>query len=308
MGVDADPALTTNADYDCAVVGGGPAGLVAALYLARYKRRTLIVDAGDPRAEWIPRIRNLIGYADGISGPELLRRLKRQVSKVGVDILPGHASVRRGPGAFELTVGRSSFRARAVILATGMQDIQPALANVDDLRRKALLAYCPICDGYDHAGDEVAVLLGDAAGLRKLKFMAALTPKLHVVQTTAFPIAPFYSRQIERLKLRLHPSPLARLSAGRRSRHLTVGLADGESFRVALAYVELGTRVDRSATRHVRGLKRTQAGFLITSSHQETSVPGIYAVGDCVNALSQVSVAVGHAAVAATRLHHSLGL
>jgi thioredoxin reductase (NADPH) len=88
---------------------------------------------------------------------------------------------------------------------------------------------------------------------------------------------------------------------------LAVHLRNGDALRVGVAYVALGTTIDHSATRHLHGLKRTKAGFVIASSHQETSIPGLYAVGDCVNSLSQVSVAVGHAAIAATRVHHDLG-
>jgi thioredoxin reductase (NADPH) len=75
---------------------------------------------------------------------------------------------------------------------------------------------------------------------------------------------------------------------------------------VQAAYVMMGTSVPRDATRYLHGLKRTRAGFLHVNAHQETSVRGVYAVGDCVSALSQVSVAVGHAAIAATHLHNSL--
>ncbi|MFN8792184.1 MAG: FAD-dependent oxidoreductase [Bdellovibrionales bacterium] len=71
-------------------------------------------------------------------------------------------------------------------------------------------------------------------------------------------------------------------------------------------YVVMGTRFDTSSTASLRGLKRVRGGFIQTSAHQETSIPGLFAVGDCVNALAQVSVAIGQAALAATRIHHNL--
>jgi thioredoxin reductase (NADPH) len=277
------------------------------LYLERYRRRTVIIDAGDPRAQWIPRIRNLIGYAEGISGEDLLRRLHKQLSKVKTGVIAGHASVRRTGDAFDVAIGDSMVRARKVIVATGMQDIQPELSNLDDLRRKGMLAYCPVCDGYDHSDEHVALMIDGSDGLKKLRFMAALTPKLHIIVTRPLAVSPFYRKEIERLDVKLHPSPVAALQSSRGAKKLIVRLKNRRSFSVRLAYVALGTHVDRSATRHIHGLKRTKAGFIITSSHQETSIPGLYAVGDCVNSLSQVSVAVGHAAIAATRVHHDLG-
>ena len=72
------------------------------------------------------------------------------------------------------------------------------------------------------------------------------------------------------------------------------------------SYVALGVEFDKTAVQHLNNLRRTKDGFIQTSSHQETSISGLYAVGDCVNALAQVSVAIGQAALAATRIHHDL--
>lgn len=75
---------------------------------------------------------------------------------------------------------------------------------------------------------------------------------------------------------------------------------------VRVAYVALGVDFNTQTTKHLKGFKRTKEGFILTKSHQETSVPGLYAVGDCVNALAQVSVGIGQAALAATRIHNRL--
>src|SRR5690606_38188431 len=102
------------------------------------------------RARWIPRIRNLIGYTQGLAGKELIRRLKKQVSSLGAEMVRGHAVLRRDGRYFEIKAGNRTICAKTVILATGMKDINPQVENLDDLRRRGLLAYCPICDGYDH--------------------------------------------------------------------------------------------------------------------------------------------------------------
>lgn len=75
---------------------------------------------------------------------------------------------------------------------------------------------------------------------------------------------------------------------------------------VDVAYVALGVDFSEKTIQHLRRLKRTKDGFIVTKSHQETSIPGLYAVGDCVSALAQISVAIGQAALAATRIHNHL--
>src|SRR4051812_43970715 len=115
---------------DCVVVGGGPGGLVAAVYLQRLRRRVVLVNGGRPRAARIPKIRNLIGYAEGISGDVLLARLHEQLARWGGGVLGGRGDVGKSGRVFVVTGGAKKLRARRVILATGMRDIEPPLANL----------------------------------------------------------------------------------------------------------------------------------------------------------------------------------
>src|SRR3982750_2015144 len=112
---------------DCLVIGGGAAGLTAAVYLGRYKRRALVLDAGHSRLQWIPRTRNVPGFPDGIEGPELLARMRQHARRYGVPT--EHVTVERlqrlDDGTFRADAGQQSWRARFVILATGARDIEP---------------------------------------------------------------------------------------------------------------------------------------------------------------------------------------
>ena len=165
-------------DYDCVIIGGGPGGLVAALYLRRFRRKVLVINQGTPRAAWIPKTHNLIGYDRGISGRTLLARLHSQLDSVHTERINNSATVLRSDDGFsvELEEG-SSVRARKVILATGMEDVHPKIDNVVELRRKGLLRYCSICDGYEYRNQHLAVLAQDDAGLAKALFSAQLEQK-----------------------------------------------------------------------------------------------------------------------------------
>src|SRR5947209_10655913 len=117
---------------DCLVIGAGPAGLTAAIYLGRYRRRFLVVDAAASRASLIPRSHNHPGFPGGIRGSELLDRMRTQAVEYGASILKDTITeLRREPeGSFLAQAETSGFRARTVILATGAVDIEPALANL----------------------------------------------------------------------------------------------------------------------------------------------------------------------------------
>src|SRR5579875_1755194 len=104
---------------DCAVIGGGPAGLTAAIYLARFRRRVTVFDAGRSRAEWIPRSHNLPGFPDGVHGPVLLEKMREQARRYGAALQRTEVgSLERQGGVFVVGVDGEPVQARTVLLAT----------------------------------------------------------------------------------------------------------------------------------------------------------------------------------------------
>src|SRR5579862_1380488 len=110
------------------IIGGGPAGLMAAIYLTRFRRKVCVVDAGASRAALIPRSHNLPGFPDGIPGPELLARMEQQLRELGVFALRAEVrALERDDGAFRARHAGGEIRAERVILATGIVDRQMPL-------------------------------------------------------------------------------------------------------------------------------------------------------------------------------------
>jgi thioredoxin reductase (NADPH) len=139
---------------DCLVIGGGPAGLTAAIYLARFHLDILVVDGGKSRAATIPCTHNHAGFPDGITGQELIQRMKEQAQRFGAKIVDGfvsrvHRDERDGP--FEAEWGSGKWHARSVLLATGVTNRRPPMDEAlhDDALARGLIRYCPICDGYE---------------------------------------------------------------------------------------------------------------------------------------------------------------
>jgi thioredoxin reductase (NADPH) len=133
--------------YDAAVIGGGPAGLTAALYLARFRLSVFLCDAGNSRAKLIPKSHNQPFWAQGISGADLLRRMRGHLAKYPVDGLRAEVEgIRRLESGFEVVVGGTRVGVKGIILAIGVVNRRPSMSGADhsEALRRSLLRYCPI--------------------------------------------------------------------------------------------------------------------------------------------------------------------
>lgn len=297
-----------NWDYDCAVIGGGPGGLVSSVYLRRFRRSVALIQSGKPRASWIPRSHNIIGFHKGVSGNELLRRLSWQVKKLGADRFDAEAQVLRLPhSGFLVQAGGESIRVPHVILATGIEDIHPQIENLIPLREKGLLRYCPICDAFEHKGEAVSVLVQDEDGVERALFMSRYTGKLTLVIPHELKLKPSKIREIRECRAQMKRGKLTGIEpAGLGQKGVWVHVDGHLPFSSRVTYVELGSRVLDSAFRGLKGLKRSDEGLILTTQEQRCSIPGLFAVGDCVNQVHQIVIAAGHAAVATTTIHNDL--
>ena len=131
---------------DCVIVGAGPGGLTAAIYLARYVRDVLVLHDNRSRALWIPRSHNCPGYPDGIPGPELVDRLRQQAERYGASFRQERVEALRRceDGSFSVVCGSDASIAKCVLLATGAEDVQPPIAGIEDAIRRGIVRNCPI--------------------------------------------------------------------------------------------------------------------------------------------------------------------
>ncbi len=145
---------------DCLIVGAGPAGLTAAIYLGRYRRNVVLIDSNDSRASLIPKTHNYPGFASGISGPDLLKTLRKQAYAYGITVEQGHVrSIATDPsGSFTAESTLGPMLARRVILATGLVDKDLPIPGLRRAIDEGLLRYCPICDGYEAMNQRICVI------------------------------------------------------------------------------------------------------------------------------------------------------
>jgi len=292
---------------DTLIVGGGPAGLVAAVYLARFRREVVVIDAKASRASLIPRSHNCPGFPEGISGVDLLQRLRDQATRYGARIVGDFVdrAERSEQGGYLAHCATQTLAARTLVLATGVVDIEPELPNLRDAIRQGLIRHCPICDGYEVQGNRVAVIGRGSKGVREARFIRHFTGSLTLFSLGAAGISDDERRELEEAGIELIESAVTEVH---REERAIVGLqtADGRDHRFDTLYSSLGT-LCHCALAHDLGVRCAEDGSILTDRHQRTSVHGVYACGDVVHdTLSQIAVAFGQAAIAATAIHNSL--
>ena len=291
---------------DCAVIGGGPAGLTAAVYLGRSRRSFAVFDTGQSRARWIPTSHNTPGFPEGVHGGQLLTRLREQAAMYGPrpreEKVEGLA--QEPTGVFRLNTDAGKAFARTVILATGVRDLPPP--ELDHLARavkRGLVRSCPICDAYEATGKSIGVLGSGDHAAREALFLRTYSDRVSVLLTNkALPS----SENLERLAQAGIPvieAPVTEISQLESGVRCAVSGGEGHPFDVL--YSALGISPNTALAAQV-GAELTDEGRVIVDDHMRTTVGGLYAAGDVVRSLNQIAVCYAEAAIAAVAIHNSL--
>jgi thioredoxin reductase (NADPH) len=297
----------TEPELDCLIIGAGPAGLTAAIYLARFHLNLKVIDAGNSRASLIPCTRNHAGFPEGISGAELIERMKEQARKYGAAIETERVTrLDRVDGGFSAEWGSGSATARSVLLATGVMNRRPPMdesLHAEALAR-GLIRYCPICDGYEVTDRKVGVIGSGSDGVAEAVFLRGYTADITL-------IAPDRAHD-------LRAEDQAKL------RDLGIFTVDGPCHAVAAldeaivvetthghhtfdsVYPALGSDIHNELASQIGVALNEGSGCILVDSHQRTNVPGAYAAGDVVIGLDQISHAMGEGGVAATTIRNDL--
>ena len=289
---------------DCLIIGGGPAGLTAATYLARYRRRPLLVDAGRSRARLIPASHNAPGFPFGVAGNELLARFRTHAQEHGVRSEEATVdALTFDGGRFIAQGGQREWHARQVILATGIVDRLPDVQDAEAAIACGALRLCAICDAYEARDDDIAVLADAETALDHARFLRTFSRRVHALDTGEHGWDdPRLVEEAARCGVALHPRP----------QHITctphgctAHFSDGSAQDFDTLYPVLGAQAQSQLAIALQA-RVDENGELLVDRCMQTTVPGLYAVGDVVSAINQISVAVGHAAIAATAAHRAL--
>jgi thioredoxin reductase (NADPH) len=293
---------------DCLIIGGGPAGLTAAIYLARFRLDILVVDAGKSRASWIPCTRNVSGFPDGIKGTELLERMRQQACKYGAKIETEFVTKLEDDeqtGLFTATWGSGSATARKVLLATGVTNRRPPMDEDlhDQALMRGLVRYCPICDGYEVTDKKVGVIGSDSHGVAEALFIRSYTADVTLIAPDkALNLKPDDYEMLREAGIDCVDGPAQAVAIP--DGCIVVDAAEGH-YTFDSIYPALGSDTHVQLAEMV-GADMSKESCIKVDSHQRTSVAGLYAAGDVVIGLDQISHSMGEGGVAATTIRNDL--
>ncbi len=281
-------------DYEVVVVGGGPAGLAAAAWLGRYRRRTLLVDAGEQRNRWTERVHGYLG-SDPVAPRELLGRARRDLRAYPeIELLEGRVEgVARVADGFQVRVVERDVRTAHLVLATGLTDELPQMDGFLE-HYGANAFHCVYCDGYETMGKRVVLLgwhqhVGEIA-IQLLEWASEVTV---VTQGHEFQGA---TTSLRRRSVRIvRDEAVAML--GPRGALRGVRLRSGATLECDFLFFYFGRKPASELARQL-GCRLDADGMVITDEHGHTSVPGVFAAGDVTPGMQFVQMAAGKGAAA----------
>lgn len=298
------------APIDILIIGAGPAGLTAGMYLARYRRNVRIVHDGRSRALWVPRSRNIPGFPDGIVGADLIARMSDHAARYGAEIVESRVvEIARDEGRALFRVRLDSgavIGARGLILATGVDTNLAKLDGGDHQAavRNGVLRYCLICDGFEHREERIAVLGSDLHGAAEAMFLRQYSSDVTLIPKWQVALTDKQRRELEGSGVDVLEGRVLRLEAAEEAMFVTI---EGEAAprRFDTLYPAFGS-TPRSELAAMLGPLTDPNGCIPFSAFSDGLLPGVYAAGDVIEGLDQISVAIGQGAMAATRLHNWL--
>jgi thioredoxin reductase (NADPH) len=296
----------TDEIVDCVVIGGGPAGLTAAIYLARYHLSVTVFDDSTSRAATIPVSHNHAGFPDGISGNDLLDRMRKQAIQYGSAV--HHQKVlglQKSEEGLAVRHDGGQMKARSVLLATGVVNRRPPMpqAQHDEAVARGLIRYCPVCDGFEVTDHPVGVIGTGMKGYKEALFLRSYTRDVTLIAPNGrHELSPKKMQHLEACGVRTLQGPVVALELHEATISIDLG---GVQISFNSLYPALGSDI-RSELAVGLGANLSGDGCVIVDAHQRSSVPGLYAAGDVVIGLDQISHAMGQAGLAATAIRNDL--
>ena len=296
----------TDDTFDVAVVGGGPAGLTAALWLGRYLRRVALVDSGDPR-NWETRgINGFLGH-HGIRSPELRRKGRADCEKYDVTLVDDVVCTARNVNGNAFTLALDSGRtidARRLLLAIGIKDVWPAIPGLDQCYGETVHV-CPDCDGYE-TRDRKTVVVGK--GKKAVGMALALvnwTAEIVICTNGEDPDIPQeLMTKLKKQNIPVLDCPIVCVRS-KEGEIQGLDLADGMPLDCERLYFAIGQYPADDLGAQL-GCRRDERGLIVVDDRNRTSVQNVFAAGDIIGQPQVAIAAAASGAIAALAIHRSL--
>ena len=292
--------------YDAVIIGAGPAGLTAGLYLARACVKVILLEKFQPGGQALltDKIENYPGFPEPVAGPELMERMKKQAETFGLKIMDQEVTevTRAGP-AYLIKSTQSEYLSKAVLIATGAISRKLGVQGEERLTGRGV-SYCATCDGPFFRGKEILVVGGGDRAIEEALFLTRFADKVNIIhrrgRLRAAKILQERAEKSPKINFILESVVTEILGEEKVEKVAAKNVKTGENFKIPSqgVFIFVGTEPHTSFLKG--SIPLDEKGFIITDEFMQTSLPGIFACGDCrKKILRQVVTACSDGAVAA---------
>jgi thioredoxin reductase (NADPH) len=300
--------------YDAIVVGGGMGGLSAAIYLARYGLKCLVIEKGKGRSLWMQDLRNYLGINPDAPGRDILNHGTKQAIEWGADYLRAFVEEVIDEAenlAIKVKIGKkdpiyATFRSKYLIAASGIIDILPELEDMQNVYDYAgyTLHVCMICDGFEMWDQKAVLIVGKESQINAAFVLNWFTPYITVLTHGLCPVSAEMKQKLADHGYPLYEKAIARF-VGENHQMQGVELVDGTLIEATTGLINMGSIYHNQYLKGIKGLD-WDGENLVTNNMAQTSHPRIFALGDLKQGLNQVSVAVADGTLAATQIWRNI--
>jgi len=295
--------------YDCIIVGGGIAGLQAAIQLGRYSAHNiLVVDAGAGRSSLCRNYHNILGWPEGISGEELRSRGRKQAESVGVQFITDRIEKAGEQGDYFRLEGKqgAEYRSKTLLLATGVMDRFPDLPGLVRTLGKTVYV-CPDCDGYEVQNRKTVLMGAGDAGANMAFILRERTKDLTYINHEKKSIKPENRQRLAAEGIIYMEETVARVEEEQDGEITSVTLDNGRTFPAERGFIAFGNNpvhselaaqlgVELHKNKHIEADKRSLM----------TNVEHVWVAGDVAVHAEQATVAMGEGSIAGIWIHKTL--
>jgi thioredoxin reductase (NADPH) len=300
--------------YDAIVVGGGMGGLSAAIYLARYGLKCLVIEKGKGRSVWMQDLRNYLGLDPDTPGRDIVNHGTKQAIDWGADHLRGYVEEVTDEGdhlAVKVKIGKKDstypvFRTKYLVAASGVIDLLPQVENMQNVYDYAgyTLHVCMICDGFDMWDQKAVLIVGRESQINAAFVLNWYTPYISVLTNGLFSVGDEMRQKLADHGYPLYEAPIAQF-LGENHKMSGVELEDGTVVEATTGLINMGSIYHNHYLKNIPGLEWNDEN-LVTNDMAQTSHERIFALGDLKQGLNQVSIAVADGTLAATQIWRNI--
>lgn len=277
--------------YDVVIIGKGPAGISASLYTKRAGLSTCVIGKDGGALEKAEQIENYYGLKEMISGKELIETGLKQADNLGVEIITDEVLSIAWKNDFKITTKKQEIEAKAVVLATGTSRVKPKIKGIEEYEGKGI-SYCAVCDAFFYRGKNVGVLGNGNYALHEVQELLPVVKSVTILTNGKVPLD-FRSDEVN-----IEQKTIREFRGDTILQNII--FEDESVITLDGVFIAEGIASSVDFARKLGAV--VQDNYIVVNDKMETTIPGLYAAGDCTGGLLQVSKAVYEGAKAGTEV------